>query len=144
MAYTNPTTLQFQQQFARDFTYGSNPKTSVTLNDINYAFSMANVNINSDLFASQADYTMGYNLLAAHYLVTNIRASGQGLNGQFNFLQSGKGVGSVSESFSIPQRILDNPYWSMLTKTQYGAQYLSLILPQMVGQVFTVLGTTRA
>lgn len=144
MSYTNPTVIQFQQQFFRDFNYGSNPQTSVTINDINYAFSMVNVNINTDLFASQASYTLGYNLMAAHFLVMNIRSGSQGVNGQFNFLQAGKGAGSVSESFSIPQRILDNPLWSMYTKTNYGLMFIQLVLPQLTGQMFSVVGTTRA
>jgi hypothetical protein len=75
-------------------------------------------------------------------LVLNIRSSSQGINGQFNFLQQTKSVGAVSEGFAIPQRILDNPYFSMLTKTNYGAEYLQLLLPQLAGQMFVVAGTT--
>ncbi len=100
------------------------------------------MNINQNLFPNQGSYTLGYLLLSAHFLVTNLRASSQGMNGQFNFLQQSKGVGSVSESFGIPERILANPYFSMLTKTNYGAMFLQLILPQLSGQMFSVMGTT--
>lgn len=85
---------------------------------------------------------MAYNLLSAHYLVMNLRSSSQGINGQYNFLQVSKGVGSVNESFSIPERITNNPYFSMLTKTNYGQAYLQLLLPQLTGQIYVVAGTT--
>jgi hypothetical protein len=143
MSFINPTVVQFQTQFSRDFPYGTNPGTSVLTSDIQSAFTLTNFNINPGLFPDQTSYITAYNYLAAHYLVMNLRSSSQGINGQFNFLQASKGVGSVSEGFTIPQRILDNPYWSMLTKTNYGAQYLQLLLPQLAGQMFTIAGTTQ-
>lgn len=103
---------------------------------------MVNMNINPALFPDQTSYTMGYNLLAAHYLVLNLRASSQGINGQYNFLQQSKSVGSIAESFGIPPRILDNPTFAMLCKTNYGAQYLQLLLPQLSGQMFTTFRST--
>lgn len=143
MAFNNPAVADFKNQFFRDFPYGTDPSTSVLDQDITSAFQFVNVNINPDLFGDQGSYTLGYLLLSAHFLVMNLRASSQGLNGQFNFLQQSKSVGSVSESFGIPQRVLDNPEWAMLCKTNYGAQYLQIILPQMAGQVYTVAGSTR-
>lgn len=143
MAYDNPSVADFKIYFNRDFPYGTDLDTTILDSDITKAFTLVNVNVNEDLFATQADYNIGYLLLSAHYLVMNIRSSSQGLNGQFNFLQASKGVGSVSESFSIPQRILDNPDWSMLAKTNYGAQFLQLIIPQLSGQMFNVAGSTR-
>lgn len=117
--------------------------TSVLDADIAKAFTFTNVNFNPCLFADQGSYNVGYLLLSAHYLVMNIRASSQGLNGQFNFLQQSKSVGSVAESFGIPQRIMDNPDWAILCKTNYGAQFLQMILPQMAGQIYAVAGSTR-
>ena len=140
MAYNNPAVSDFKNQFFRDFPYGTDMSTSVLDQDIAIAFVSTNVNISQDFFADQGSYTLGYLLLTAHYLVLNLRASSQGLNGQFNFLQASKGVGSVSESFAIPQRILDNPELAMYAKTNYGAQYLQLILPQLTGQMFTICG----
>lgn len=116
--------------------------TQVLDQDITSSFMSTNVNINQALFPDQSTYTLGYLLLSAHYLVMNLRQSSQGINGQYNFLQASKGVGSVNESFSIPQRVLDNPYWTMLTKTNYGSSYLQLLLPQLAGQAYTVIGTT--
>lgn len=142
MAYTNPSVADFKAQFTRDFPYGTDPNTSVLDSDISSSFLYVNVNINPGLFPDQGTYTLAYNLLAAHYLVTSLRNSSQGINGQYNFLQASKGAGPVNEAFSLPQRILDNPYWSMLTKTNYGAQYLNILLPQLTGQMYNAYGTT--
>jgi Protein of unknown function (DUF4054) len=143
MAYNNPSVADFKAFFARDFPYGVDPDTSILDADITKAFTFTNVNVNEGLFADQGSYTIGYQLLSAHYLVLNIRASSQGLNGQYNFLQQSKGAGAVNEAFAIPPRILENPEFAMLAKTNYGAQFLLLILPQLSGQVFSVHGSTR-
>ena len=143
MSYVKPTITDFKTQFVRDFPYGTNPNTSILDQDITNAFNYTDVNFNDGLFATPESYKLGYLLLSAHYLVLNIRQSSQGLSGQFNFTQSGKGAGSVNEAFSIPQRILDNPEFAMLAKTNYGAQFLLLVLPQMSGQIFNAFGSTR-
>jgi hypothetical protein len=143
MAYINPSVADFKARFIRDFPFGTNINTSVTDTDVANAFGLTNFNLNQALFAIQADYTSGYLLLAAHYLVMNLRASSQGINGQFAWLEISKGVGSVNASFSIPQMILDNPYWAMFSKTNYGMLYLNLLQPQLVGVVRIACGSTR-
>lgn len=140
--YSNPTIVDFQNYFVRDFPYGTDPNVSILDQDIGNAFFSTNFNINQGLFENQGSYSLGYLLLSAHYLVMNLRQSSQGMNGQYNFLQSSKGVGQVSESFSIPERIMGDPYWAMLTKTNYGQAYLQLLLPQLAGQMFNAYGTT--
>lgn len=142
MAFSNPSVSDFKNQFVRDFPYGTDPNTSILDADIASAFQYTNVNINQALFCDQGTYTLAYNLLSAHYLVINMRSSSQGINGQYNFLQASKGAGSVNESFSLPQRVLDNPYWSMLSKTNYGARYLEILLPQLTGNMYIAYGTT--
>jgi hypothetical protein len=143
MAYVNPTVAEFKVYFNRDFPFGTNAETSVLNSDIEKAFGLTAVNFNPDLFCEQASYTIGYLLLSAHYLVMDLRASSQGLNGQFSFLEQSKSVGSISQSFAIPDRIMQNPEWAMLMKTNYGAQFMMLVLPQMAGQIYTVAGSTR-
>lgn len=128
-------------RFYRDFAYGSTSDV-VTDQDLMIAFAQADANINQELFGNQVIFTEGFLLLAAHYLVTNLRASSQGISGQYSWLQQSRGVGSVSESIAIPQRILDNPLFAMFSKTNYGALYLSMILPVLTGQVFVVGGDT--
>lgn len=143
MAFNNPSVADFKSFFTRDFPYGTDPAIAILDEDISKSFLFVNINMNQDLFGDQGSYNVGYLLMAAHYLVMNIRASSQGIVGQFNFNQQSKGAGGVNESFAIPQRILDNPDWAILTKTNYGAQFLQLIIPQLSGQIFSVHGSTR-
>lgn len=143
MSFSNPSVADFKSFFNRDFPYGTDIETSVLDGDISKAFTFVNINVNPDLFGDQGSYNIGYLLLSAHYLVMNLRASSQGINGQFNFLQQSKSAASVSEAFGIPQRVMDNPDWAILCKTNYGAQFIQLVLPQLGGQIFTVLGSTR-
>lgn len=143
MSYINPSVADFKAYFYRDFPYGTDVETQVIDQDITKAYVMVNINVNQALFGDQGSFNVGYLLLSAHYLVMNLRASSQGINGQYNFLQSNKSVGSIAEAFSIPQRILDNPDLAMLCKTNYGAQFIQLILPQLTGQIFNAFGSTR-
>lgn len=140
--FINPTVQDFKDYFTRDFPYGTDPNTSVLDSDITKAYGQVNFAINPALFPDQASYTLCYLFLAAHWLVTDLRMSSQGISGQYNWLESSKSVGSVSEGFSIPQRILDNPEFAMLSKTNYGAKYLQLLLPQLMGQIFIAPGRT--
>lgn len=145
MSYTNPTVNDFKTKFARDFPYADDSQdlTKVINADIQSAMSDVSITINQGLFGSQDLYTLGFLLLSAHFLVTNLRNSSQGINGQFEWLASSKSVGSVSEGISIPERILANPEFAMLSKTTYGAKYLFLILPMLSGVVYTVCGATK-
>ena len=143
MSYTTPQVVDFKNQFVRDFTYGADSTTSILDADIVNAINFAGMNFNEGLWSNQQTFTIGYLLLAAHYLVMNIRASSQGISGQFNFLQAGKNAGSVSETFAIPERIQQNPEFAMLCKTNYGAMYLQMILPQLAGQIYSITGATQ-
>jgi hypothetical protein len=143
VAYSDPSVADFKTYFNRDFPYGTDVNVAVTDTDIGKAFQMVGINMNPGLFGYQSSYTIGYLLMAAHFLVMNLRASSQGLNGQFSFLEASKSVGSVAQAFSIPQRILDNPEMAMYCKTNYGAQFLQLVLPQLAGQMFIAYGSTR-
>lgn len=140
----NPTIDQFKIYFSRDFPFGTDQATSVLDADIAKAFIGTNCAINQDLFSTQDKYSMGYLLLSAHNLVMNLRASSQGLSGKYPFLEVSKNVGSVAQAFQIPQRILDNPIFAYYCNTNYGAQFLHMILPLLSGQVFIAYGTTQA
>jgi hypothetical protein len=141
VAYTIPTVSDFKNYFVRDFPYGTE-QVSVMDSDISRAIVDAGINFNEALWSTQATYNVGFLLLTAHYLVLNLRASAQGIQGQYEWLLSSKGVGSVSVGISIPDRILNNPTFSMLTKTTYGAQYLEYVMPQLVGNMYAVCGRT--
>lgn len=140
--YNRPTIPDFKSFFSRDFPYGIDPLTSVTDNDISRAMIEAEVVVNETLFISQESFTVGFEYLTAHYLVTALRASSQGVAGRFDFLTSSKSVGSVSVSSAIPDSILANPLYSFYTSTNYGMSYLMMIYAQLVAPIYTVEGAT--
>jgi len=143
MAFTNPTVSEFKTYFNRDFPYGTTLQT-VQDNDVTKAISQASFNINQALFGTQDAYAMAFMYLTAHYLVMDLRMASQGIAGGYNWLTTNKSVGSVSEGFTVPQKILDNPYLAMLSKTGYGAKYISLLLPLLAGNIFSSAGETHA
>lgn len=119
---------------------GDNTDTEkVTDYDIANAFTAAGqFNTSQNLFSSQSGYSYATNLLAAHYLCLTVAAGSTGLFGKAEWLTRTKTVGNVSETYEIPPRILNSPYLSKLSKTTYGAQFLELMSPQLIGnmQVF--------
>lgn len=146
--YENPNVDDFKYFFYRDFPYCPSEKyddTNYVLDrDIQRAIEETAIFINSAFASTQESYTNQFLYLTAHNMVMNLRSSSQGLNGQYSWLQNSRGAGGVSESLAIPDRILENPELAMLAKTNYGAKYLLMIIPQISGQVFTVCGGTRA
>src|SRR4051812_7567364 len=134
--FNNPSLTDYKSYFVRDFNFGVATNTVQDV-DVTNALQDAIAYVNQGLFASQEAFAVGCLNLAAHFMVMSLRASSQGIAGQYNFLQGGKGVGPASESFAIPQRILDNPALSMLCKTNYGAKFLMLVLPNLGGAMFT-------
>ena len=110
----------------------------VTDDDLSGAIADAQFNTNQDLFATQALYTRGYLFLAAHYLIEKLLMAGEGLSSQYAWLTASKAVGDVSESFEIPERIKKDPMLAAFSKTRYGAMYLQIISPQLVGGVFVM------
>ena len=114
----------------------------VTNRDISSAMAMTPPNINKGLFDDEASYQVGFNLLAAHYLVTNLLASSQGVKSQYDWLTIQRTVGNVNASFSIPSRVKNSVFLSTLMATRYGAQYVSLISPKLTGNVVVAFGAT--
>jgi hypothetical protein len=144
-AYTDITVTDFQNYFVRDFQYGSTQEY-VMDQDVQNAIAEAQLwmdAVGAGLYGTQNLYTLCFLFLAAHNLVMNLRASTQGINGQFNYIQSGKGVGPVSESFAVPDWIKDDPNMNMLSKSNYGAKFLAQTVPLLRGQIFNVWGGTN-
>lgn len=110
--------------------------------DITRAFAEAQINLNQALFGSDAEIVLGYLYLTAHYLVNDLRAAMGGITGAGLFPALSRTVGSVSESYFIPDAYKNNAQLSFYTTTAYGMKYLSFILPQMVGNVRAVCGAT--
>jgi hypothetical protein len=111
--------------------------------DIQAAFTDAQSLMAQGLFSSTALITLGYLYLSAHFLAMNIRNSNMGLNSRPEFVASARTVGGISETYELPERFKDDPILQGYLKTGYGLKYLNMILPQLVGNVQSVEGTTR-
>lgn len=102
-----------------------------------YAF-----NVSRALFSTQQSFTYAMNLLAAHYLCELFLGSGAGLAGTASWATQAKTVGNVTESFVIPKRFQTSPLLMRLGRTTYGAQFLELVSPALVGNVRSFFGGT--
>lgn len=144
MAYTQPTIANFKTRFDRDFAYAVDQTDMAKVRDadITIGLTQASANFNQNLFASQAVFTEAFLLLTAHFLCVNLLASSQGLGGSAQWLTNTKAVGNVSESFSVPERILHSPFLAAISKTLYGMTYLTIISPLLVGNVALQQGDT--
>ena len=105
--------------------------------DIQEAFNEAKINFNEGLFPDETTAKLVFMYLAAHYLTIDFR-NALGTN-QVGILTS-KSVGSVSEGYTVPGWLQNNPMLSMYATTGYGIKYASLKKPYLTGNVFIVHG----
>lgn len=117
-------------------------KNYILDDDITKAFVEARLNLNQALFSSDEFIELGFLYLTAHYLVNDIKAGGLESSGAFP-VQS-RSVGSVSESYAVPERYKSDPILSFYTQSSYGLKYLNMILPALTGNVGSVAGATKA
>lgn len=110
--------------------------------DITKAIAEATTNFNTSLFADNTTQDIAFNYLTAHYLCLDIRTALKGVMSKGEFNTQSKGVGSVSESYAIPEMYAKDPYLNYFTKTNYGLKYLSIIQPLLIGNVGIALGAT--
>jgi hypothetical protein len=90
---------------------------------------------NQGFFATQADFTRAFLFLTAHYLQQSLLAATEGLSSQYNWLTTSKSVGDVSESYQIPEWAGRDPMLCDFGKTRYGARFLTIISPFLVGHM---------
>lgn len=148
MAWTQPTVSEFKAYFFRDFPYApadaQNDLNKVVDLDIEKAIAQAVACFNSGLgYGTDANTTIAFLFLAAHWLVMDIRMSGQGLASTGEFAISSKSAGNVSVSYEVPALYRDNAYIQGFTQTKYGQKFLQLSLPLLAGAGARVtFGTT--
>lgn len=149
MSYDVPTVSEFKSYFVRDFPYQPlvapdqvDINQFVQNGDIQRALDEVQCQINEALFKSQEQFTTGYLLFAAHIMIMNIQSSSQGLSGSFSWFEASKSVGSVSVSQQIPESMLKDPFYAWLSKTGYGVRYLMILMPRLVGAIYTIKGRT--
>lgn len=145
MSYTVPTVAAFKSRFDRDFAFSSDQtdKSKVRDVDVTRGLMAAAINFNETLWPTQAIYAEAFMLLAAHFLCVNILNSSQGLGSQATWLLNQKHVGSMSGSYAIPAMVKDDPFLSRMATTGYGAEYLGLLAPLLIGNVTAVAGFTH-
>jgi hypothetical protein len=68
----------------------------------------------------------------------------QGIQSRGEQLVTSRSVGSVSESYDIPERFKNDPILNYYTKTGYGLKYLNMILPYLTGNISVAAGATQA
>lgn len=110
--------------------------------DIMRAFKEAKVNFNAGLFGDDDIVKMVFLYLAAHYLVIDLNNAMNPLAMGFMGFTQSKSVGSVSQSFALPDFVTRNAALSQYMQTGYGAKYVSLIYPYLVGNVLFFKGKT--
>ena len=114
------TVSDFKTYFRRDFPYLPTDSSTycdedkyILDSDIEKAFIEAQMVYNQSLFGEDAFIRVAYYYLTAHYLCIDMKAASAGLGGVGNLPVSARTVGSVSETYSIPQRYLDDPQLSI-------------------------------
>lgn len=144
------TVSEFKAFFRRDFPYApedADPATDIDKYvfdfDIEKAFLEAQALLNQELFGSDENIRLAYYYLTAHYLANDMRTAMQGIESTGANPVNSRSVGNVSESYTIPQSYLDNPQLAFFTTTGYGAKYLSILLPSLVGNIGAVCGWTH-
>ena len=101
----------------------------ITDDDINKAMTQAYPSAN-EMFGETCQEKINIYLhLIAFYLVLDIKNASAGVNSGFMGTLSSKSVGDVSESYNVPQWLLENPMYSIYGQNGYGLKYLSLIAP---------------
>ena len=108
--------------------------------DIINAMSEAHVNFNEGLFPDCETAMLVFLYLTAYYLTVDFQNAMAPMGGG-GIVQS-KSVGSVSESYGLPQWMLSNSLLSMYAQNGYGRKYLSLIRPYIVGNIILSKGRT--
>ena len=116
--------------------YQSNVLNYTRDEDIENAIAEAKVNFNVGLFGNSSKLIFLY--LVAFYLTLDFSNS----LGSTAGITASKSVGSVSESFAVPQWMLKNPMLSIYSTNGYGRKYLSLIQPFITGAVMLFKGGT--
>jgi len=143
MAITDPilsvlTPDDFKDYFESDFDYAIISDIKITR-----AFLEANSLINTSLFSDNDSLTIAFYYLSAHCIVSKYKASNAGLNSVGSNIINSKSVDNVSASYSIPEAYLQRPVFNSYAKTDYGLRYLEMVIPRLVGNVGSVLGTTQ-
>lgn len=141
------TVQDFKEYFHREnFPYlpdnfDGDPTDYITDCDIERAIGEMEVMLPARIFEEKA-LKLAELYLTAHCLIGDIRRAGNGLASTFAFPVQSRSVGSVSESYGIPQTFLNNPNYSYYLTTDYGLKYLAMFYPRSRGNIGIAGGWT--
>lgn len=151
------TVVDFKARFYRDFYFANqNPDQArpvppnvdlVQDLDIQNAFNDAETMLNQGILSGQNNaITIAYLYLTAHCLSLNIKAADGGVNstGTGGFPVTARSVGSVSESYQVPDAYKDDPILAQYAQTAYGQKYLAMVLPFLRGNMTPIIGGALA
>lgn len=134
-----PTTVDFKNRFSTDFVYDENRWAvydSLILKSIEDAIEKFNLGI-----FSIDNYLRPLLYLSAHYLVVNLRESGQGESGIFAWATESIG-GELGTSFTVPEQY-KKPAFAFYITTPYGVRYIDTVYPYTVGNMFAIQGRSH-
>lgn len=119
-----------------------NQNNYIKESDVNRAFVEAKIVFNQALFGTEAQIKVGYLYVTAHFLVIDMQNAIEGITSKGSQIVNSRSVGSVSESYTIPERFIKDINLNPYTRTGYGLKYLSLVVSKLVGNVKAIKGAT--
>ena len=144
--WAQPTVLEFQQFFVRDFPYAPVDDDAnldyIGSADITKAISEALMTFTSGLYGTDAESTIAFMYLAAFHMVEDLKTSAKGMAAVARFPQDSESVGSVSISNAISQRYKDHAILGQYLVNAYGKKYLEFTEPYLAGNIGIAAGTT--
>lgn len=108
--------------------------------DIERAWLEALATFNLDLGGDDKTTQICFLYLVAFYLAYDLQLANGGLYGSITFPATSVTVGSVSESYYVPEVYLDDPILSFYARNGFGLKYLNLVYPKLIGNVGVVGG----
>lgn len=122
--------------------YDDSVDNYVTTSDIQRAMDEADCIFNPNLAGNENQKLQQYMYLTAHFLCLDKRMIATGISGESKGQVTSVSVGSVSESYQIPEAWTSNMMFFPFTTTSYGLMFLSFVTPSLVGNVAIVQGAT--
>ncbi len=87
-----------------------------------------------------ADDEIVFMYLWAFYLAYDLSLANGGAFGAITFPVTSQTVGSVSESYYIPDSYINDPILGFYARNGFGLKYLNMVYPQLIGNVGVVAG----
>lgn len=142
----------FKTFFVRDFDYAIAAGQTTSIYscqtdhvmdaDITRAFTEAKSCFNDCIWDTDDNLKTAFLYLAAHNLVYDLQTSIQGASASASYAVNSKSVGPVSESYAIPEWMLQDPILGPYATTRYGQKYIALLKPLLIGNVVVHHGHT--